>query len=90
MSEKLENAVRPGLLRILAAIFYDFWLIAAIWLIGTTLDAVIRNALMDHVGDGNYLVLASLSTAQPMGLLRVVLDAWRADTWHALMAHQGC
>ena len=47
MSEKLENAVRPGLLRILAAIFYDFWLIAAIWLIGTTLDAVIRNALMD-------------------------------------------
>ena len=65
MSEKLENAVRPGLLRILAAIFYDFWLIAAIWLIGTTLDAVIRNALMDHVGDGNYLVLQSYLLLSP-------------------------
>jgi len=57
MLEKLENAVKPGLLRVLAAIFYDFWLIAAIWLIGTMIDAFIRNALMNHVGDGNYLVL---------------------------------
>ena len=65
MSEKLENAAKPGLLRILAAIFYDFWLIAAIWLIGTTLDAVIRNALMDHVGDGNYLALQAYLLLSP-------------------------
>jgi len=65
MSEKLENAARPGLLRILAAIFYDFCLIAAIWLIGTTLDAVIRNALMDHVGDGNYLILQAYLLLSP-------------------------
>ena len=65
MSEKLENAVKPGLLRVLAANFYDFWLIAAIWLIGTTVDAVIRNALMDHVGDGNYLVLQAYLLLSP-------------------------
>ena len=65
MSEKLENAVKPGLLRVLAANFYDFWLIAAIWLIGTTVDAVISYALMDHVGDGNYLVLQAYLLLSP-------------------------
>ena len=67
MSEKLENAVKPGLLRVLAAIFYDFWLIAAIWLIGTTVDAFIRNALMNHVGDGNYLALQVYLILSPWG-----------------------
>ena len=71
MSEKLENAVKPGLLRILAAIFYDFWLIAAIWLIGTTVDAFIRNALMNHVGDGNYLVLQ----------IYLILGPWLFFAW---------
>ena len=65
MSEKLENAVKPGLLRVLAAIFYDFWLIAAIWLIGTTVDAFIRNALTNHVGDGNYLALQAYLILSP-------------------------
>ena len=55
--EDIENAVRPGLIRILAAIFYDLWLIAAIWLIGTTLDTGRRHLLDLSFGEGNYYIL---------------------------------
>lgn len=41
----IENAVTPGLARRLAAIFYDCWLVAAIWLVGATADYFIQQAL---------------------------------------------
>lgn len=39
---ELENAARPGLARRLAAIFYDTWLVAGIWLLGATVDTLIQ------------------------------------------------
>lgn len=42
---ELENAARPGLARRLAAIFYDSWLIAGIWLLGATADTLIQAGL---------------------------------------------
>lgn len=47
MSEQIDisNAVRPSLWRRLAAIFYDSWLIAALWLLGATIDYFIQTAL---------------------------------------------
>ncbi|MCB1790025.1 MAG: RDD family protein [Gammaproteobacteria bacterium] len=41
----IENAARPGLPRRLAAMFYDAWLIAALWLLGVTADFFARGAL---------------------------------------------
>ena len=41
----ISNAAAPGLGRRLAAIFYDAWLIAALWLIGATLDFAIQSLL---------------------------------------------
>jgi uncharacterized RDD family membrane protein YckC len=41
----LSQAVVPGLGRRLAAMFYDAWLIAALWLLGATIDFVIQSAL---------------------------------------------
>ena len=41
----LSKAVVPGLFRRLAAIFYDSWLIAGLWLLGATLDYAIQVAI---------------------------------------------
>ncbi len=51
-ASEIENAVRPGLGRLLAAIFYDSWLIAALWLLGATLDYFVQSAL--GLGDAPY------------------------------------
>jgi uncharacterized RDD family membrane protein YckC len=62
----VENAVNPGLLRRLAAIFYDSWLIVALWLIGVTLDFFIRQALgLDT--EGAHLLLQFYLLAVPFG-----------------------
>jgi len=53
----LAQAARPGPLRVFAAIFYDIWLIAAIWLLGTMVDTFIRQALSLPAGEGNFLLL---------------------------------
>jgi uncharacterized RDD family membrane protein YckC len=45
MHNDIDNAAVPGLWRRLAAIFYDIWLVAAIWLLGATADTFIRAAL---------------------------------------------
>ena len=42
MQTDLENAVTPSLWRRLAAIFYDAWLVAAIWLLGAMLLSLIH------------------------------------------------
>ena len=57
MSDFLENALKPGFLRVLAAIFYDLWLIAALWMLGVTLDTLLRHALFGAAGGENYLLL---------------------------------
>lgn len=41
----LDNAVAPSLWRRLAAMFYDSWLVVAIWLLGATADFAIKLAL---------------------------------------------
>jgi uncharacterized RDD family membrane protein YckC len=42
MNISIENAAAPGLWRRLAAIFYDSWLVAALWLLGATADTFVR------------------------------------------------
>ena len=62
----LENAANPGLLRRLAAIFYDAWLIVGLWLVGATVDFFIRQALgLDT--DGAHLFLQLYLTLVPFG-----------------------
>ncbi len=48
----LDQAARPSLLRRLAALFYDAWLIAALWLIGSTVDTFVRTGLGGAAGEG--------------------------------------
>lgn len=43
MSIDLTNAASPSLLRRLAAIFYDSWLVAGIWLLAVIIDTVVRD-----------------------------------------------
>tara|TARA_Y100001935_G_C17280802_1_gene497354 strand:- start:801 stop:1274 length:474 start_codon:yes stop_codon:yes gene_type:complete len=64
--ENIENAVRPGLIRVLAAIFYDLWLVAAIWLIGTTLDTGRRKIFDLSFGEGNYYILQAWFILSPI------------------------
>lgn len=41
----LSNAASPGLARRLAAMFYDAWLLVALWLLGATLDFMVQSML---------------------------------------------
>jgi uncharacterized RDD family membrane protein YckC len=43
MNIDLGNAAAPGLLRRLAAIFYDSWLVVGIWLLGVIIDTFVRD-----------------------------------------------
>ncbi|MDJ0739412.1 MAG: RDD family protein [Gammaproteobacteria bacterium] len=40
---QIDNAVTPGLMRRLAAIFYDSWLVAGIWLLAVIVDTFVRD-----------------------------------------------
>lgn len=53
----IREAARPALLRRLAAIFYDLWLIAALWLLGAMADTVIRTAIGGTPGEGQHWLL---------------------------------
>ncbi len=57
MNTSIDNAAAPGFLRRLAAIFYDFWLLFALWLLGSTADAFTRQALYGDSNSGNPLLL---------------------------------
>ena len=57
MTLSLQNAARPSLLRVLAAIFYDLWLIAAIWMLGVIVDTFVRSALTGSASEGSHLLL---------------------------------
>ena len=63
MHTDIENAANPGLFRRLAAIFYDSWLIAGIWLLGVIVDTFVRDSRglaveMSHLPLQVYLALA--------------------------------
>lgn len=45
MPTDIQDAAPPSLWRRLAAMFYDAWLILAMWLLGVTVDFFIRKAL---------------------------------------------
>jgi uncharacterized RDD family membrane protein YckC len=60
----LNEAVVPGLWRRLAAIFYDSWLMAGIWLLGATVDTFARRAL-DAETSGSHLALQIFLLAAP-------------------------
>lgn len=53
----LNQAESPSLARIVAAMFYDLWLVIALWLLGTIADTFIRSALGIASGEGNHLIL---------------------------------
>ena len=57
MMNPLNNATHPGLFRVLAAMFYDAWLVVALILLGTTVDTLIRHALTGSGSEGNHLLL---------------------------------
>ncbi len=64
MQANINNAALPSLWRRLAAIFYDSWLVAAIWLLGATADTVTRAALgLDTTG--SHLALQTFWLVAP-------------------------
>jgi len=62
----IEQASRPGLLRRMAAIFYDIWLILALWMIGATADTVVRSLLGGTPENGQHWLLQFYLVLSPM------------------------
>ena len=65
----IDNAAPPGLWHRLAAIFYDSWLVAAIWLLGATAETFIRAGLGTGGGAGSHWPLQAfllLPNSQPL------------------------
>ena len=62
----LTQAARPSLPRRLAALFYDAWLIVALWLIGSAIDTFIRSALGSGAGEGPHWPLQLYMAAAPV------------------------
>jgi len=63
---KLSDARKSSLPRRLAAMFYDAWLVAALWLIGSTADAFIRMKLGGAPGEGQHWLLQIYLSLAPM------------------------
>ena len=61
MTKLVQTAVKPGLLRVLAAIFYDLWLLAALWFLGAIVDTLVR-----QTPGGNYLPLWTWWALSPL------------------------
>jgi len=70
-NNSLDNATVPGLIRRLAAMFYDLWLLFALWLLGSTADTFIRQALYADSNTGNPLLLQIY-----LALVPFVFFAW--------------
>ena len=62
MHSDIDNAAIPGLLRRLSAIFYDSWLIAALWMLGVTVDTFIgAGSEGSHLGLRLYIVFSTVA-----------------------------
>ncbi len=61
----IQDTVSPPLWRIFASMFYDLWLVLAIWLIGVTIDTLIRHALTGSGYMGNHLLLQMYLVISP-------------------------
>jgi uncharacterized RDD family membrane protein YckC len=61
MQSDIDNAAVPGLWRRLAAMFYDSWLVAALWLLGVTVDTFVGAG-----SEGSHLVLQIYAILSPM------------------------
>jgi len=64
MQTDLQNAAAPSLWRRLAAIFYDGWLVAALWLLGAIADTFLRAGL-NLPPDASHLPLQLYLLAAP-------------------------
>ena len=64
MPTDIANAVPPSLWRRVAAMFYDAWLLAALWLLGATADYFVRQAIGVGI-DGTHLPLQIYLAACP-------------------------
>lgn len=62
MPHDIQDAAPPSLWRRLAAMFYDAWLILAMWLLGVTVDFFIRKALGVNTDGAHPLLQAYLVT----------------------------
>ncbi|MGB5201394.1 MAG: RDD family protein [Sedimenticolaceae bacterium] len=65
MQLPIENAAPPGLWHRLAAIFYDSWLVAAIWLLGATVETFIRAGLGTGGDAGSHWPLQAFLLLSP-------------------------
>jgi uncharacterized RDD family membrane protein YckC len=61
MRNEIYNAAVPGFWRRLAAIFYDSWLVAALWLLGVTVDTFVGAG-----SEGSHLVLQLYAVLSPI------------------------
>jgi len=61
MQSNIDNAAVPGLWRRLAAIFYDSWLVAGLWLLGVTVDTFVGAG-----SEGSHLMLQLYAILSPM------------------------
>jgi len=61
MRSDIDSAAVPGFWRRLAAIFYDSWLVAALWLLGVTVDTFVGAG-----SEGSHLVLQLYAVLSPM------------------------
>lgn len=66
MSQEIINLGRPSVLRRFAAMFYDFWLLAALWLAVTAVMVVLRMTF-----DGEGITQGD----------RVITGIWKAPTF---------
>jgi len=62
MGTNIDHAAVPGLLRRLAAIFYDGWLIVAIWMVGVTVDTFVgAGSQGSHLGLQLYVIASTVT-----------------------------
>ncbi|MEL6721989.1 MAG: RDD family protein [Pseudomonadota bacterium] len=67
MPQTSDSFRHPGLWRVLAAIFYDSWLIGALILLGATGDTFIRHLLMNYGSEMGYTSLQLYCLLAPLG-----------------------
>ena len=89
-----QNFPRAGLFRRLAALIYDMFLVAAIWMLlgfifqqifGIENQVIDGRVMTDPVADNLLFILMVLSC---FTFLQLVLDAQWTNSWHVGLAYQ--